>query len=369
MEYTQECIATLHDLTGRSPRVSADRVAVVIPMTERDHATLASERLFSTLETVDPSRVIVALRAPAERAVTIQEWLSAFDLPLEVLWCNAEATQALLTDHGIDGTAGKGRDLWLGLGVAASEDALVLAHDADNRTVSPVDFARLLFPLKREYDFVKGYYARVENGRLYGRLFRLFYEPLLEALEEQTHASIRSYLAAFRYALAGEFGATASLVRQCRPEPDFGFEVGLLGDAFEHAGFEKSAQVDLGRYQHDHRAVSGASGLAEMSRAVGAAVFRVLDENDVSPDMPTLRERYFERAEALIQQYETDAAFNDLTFDVDAEREQVDAYADAIQAPDDDRRLPAWNETSLQPAEVLETAQRALETAPTHGLD
>lgn len=362
MEYSQERIATLHDMNGWSPEANAARVAVVIPMTERDHATLASERLFSALETVAPERVFVALRASPTRAGAINGWLRQFDLPIEVLWCNAEATRSLLGNHGINGPAGKGRDVWLAMGIAAIDHEFILVHDVDSRTVTAEDFGKLLFPLKREYDFVKGYYARVENGRLYGRLFRLFYVPLIQALAGVTETPVQSYLAAFRYALAGEFAASAEFVRRSRLEPGFGLEAGLLGEAFEYAGFEGSAQVDLGRYQHDHRAVSGADGLAAMSREVGAAIFRILEDSGVSPAVPDLRKRYRNRAEQLRKQYEIDAAFNGLSYDVEAERQQIDAYADSIRAPAEDPRLPPWTECDVRPTAVRATARTALES-------
>src|SRR5699024_10887086 len=116
-------------------------------------------------------------------------------------------------------------------------------------------------PLSMGYEFSKGYYARIEDGRLYGRLFRLCYVPLVEALATDHEAAILSYLDAFRYGLAGEFAATADLVRRLRPPLAWGLEVATLGDAFDHAGFSGSAQVDLGRHEHEHRPVVGADGL------------------------------------------------------------------------------------------------------------
>jgi glucosyl-3-phosphoglycerate synthase len=359
MEYAQERVTTLHDLTGRAPEVPVDRAAVVVPMTERDHDSLAAERLFSALESVEPARVIVALRAPEERTRRIHAWLSGFDVPVEVLWCNSPPVLDLLAGHGLDGPAGKGRDVWLALGVAAAAGEYVLAHDADSRTVTRGDFERLLFPLQRDFSFVKGYYARVEDGRLYGRLCRLFYAPLVRALREERDAPILAYLGAFRYALSGEFAATADFVRGMRAERGFGFEVGALGEAFAHDRFAGTAQVDLGRYRHDHRPVSGLSG---MSEAVGAALFRVVEEQGVDPGYATLPDRYRGAAEDLIRGYAADAAFNGLSYDAAAERQQVDAYADAIVPPGADDRLPAWSDVDLDPAAVRDRSREALAT-------
>jgi len=52
MEYVQERVATLHDFTDPVPDAPVERAAVVVPMTEREHASLAAERVLSALEAV-----------------------------------------------------------------------------------------------------------------------------------------------------------------------------------------------------------------------------------------------------------------------------------------------------------------------------
>jgi glucosyl-3-phosphoglycerate synthase len=354
MEYGQERIATLHDLTGAVPEAPTDRAAVVVPMTEREYAGLAAERVLSELETVAPGEVVVPLRVSAEKVEPFFDWLDGFDLSLSVLWCNGPGVIDLLGDHGLNGAAGKGRDVWLALGIAAADHEYVVVHDADARTYEAADVSRLLFPLAHGYDFSKGYYARVENGRLYGRLCRLFYAPLVRTLADaHPGADVVSYLDAFRYALAGEFGATADIARALRVERHWGLEVGTLGEAFGYAGFGGTAQVDLGRYEHDHRAVSGPTGLSDMSRHVGRALLLAVESHGVAPDYETLPERYRQAADEFVEQYAADAAFNGLDYDRGDEREQVDAYAEAVRPPGEDRRLPAWRKTDLSPNEVL----------------
>ena len=359
MEYGQERIATLHDLTGHVPAAPTERAAVVVPMTEREYAGLAAERVLSKLERVSPGRVVVPLRAPAEKVATFCDWLSGFDLPLSVLWCNGPGVTDLLGERGLNGEAGKGRDVWLALGTAAATHEHVVVHDADARTYEAADVSRLLFPLAHGYDFVKGYYARVENGQLYGRLCRLFYEPLVRALADaHPGAAILDYLGAFRYALAGEFAATADLARSLRIERHWGLEVGTLGDAFAEAGFEATAQVDLGRYEHDHRAVSGPTGLSDMSEHVAAALFRAVEAHGVAPDYDSLPTQYRETAREYVSDYAADAAFNGLDYDRADECEQVETYAGAISEPTGaDPRLPAWKDADLSPAEVLDASR------------
>ncbi len=368
MEYVQERIATLHafgdggwaggDL-AREAATAVAETAVVVPMTARECESPAAERVLRELEGLEPApvAVFVPVRAAPDEIGPFREWLESFALPIRVLWCTAPAVDALLADAGLGGGFGKGRDVWLALGPAADAAESVVVHDADARSYEGGHVRRLLAPLTMEYQFSKGYYARVERGRLYGRLFRLFYEPLVRALADTHDAAIVDYLGAFRYALAGEFAATADLARRLRAPRAWGLEVGTLGDAYEVAGFGGSAQVDLGRHEHDHRAVAGDAGLEGMSREVAAALFRVLEEGGVAPDYETLPERYRAAGEELIEGYRADAAFNGLEYDPASERDQLARYAESIAPPGPDTRLPRWTEAPFGPADVLAAAR------------
>ena len=362
MEYVQEQVTTLHDLRAPTPEAPTDRAAVVVPMTEREYGGLAAERVLSELSTVDPGRVVVPLRAGPETVGPFHEWLDGFELPIEVLWCSGPRVDELLVDHGLDGDAGKGRDVWLALGQVLDAE-YVVCHDADTKTYDRSYVPRLLFPLEHGHQFAKGYYARVENNALYGRLFRLFYAPLLRTLAAETDAPVVEYLAAFRYALAGEFAATGGLVSKLRVQRSWGLEVGTLGDAYSHAGFEHTAQVDLGAYEHDHRAVGGPAGLSEMSSAVGDALFRVLEDHGVDPDYGRLPERYRSAAERLVGQYAVDAAYNGLDYDRGDELDQVDAYSETIGEPGVDSRLPAWGDAPIESEAIATAAAADLEDA------
>jgi glucosyl-3-phosphoglycerate synthase len=362
MEYVQERVATLHDFGGAEPAAPTDRTAVVVPMTGREHASLAAERVLSTLARVDPARVVVALRADADAVAEVADWLDGFDLTLELLWCTAPDVEQVLADAGLDGARGKGRDVWLGLG-AALDAEYVVVHDADATSYDRTHVPRLAFPLAAGYEFVKGYYARVENGRLYGRLCRLLFLPLLEALGERHDAPLLDYLRAFRYPLAGEFAATADVARRLPAQRGWGLEVGTLGAAFDLAGFDGSAQVDLGVHEHDHRSVGGPQGLGDMSSEVTAALFRALADAGIEPDVDALRGDYRRTADRLVDQYAADAAFNDLQYDRAAEREQVRTYAEAIEPPGPDTRLPAWADAPVDPAAVRAASREALAAA------
>jgi glucosyl-3-phosphoglycerate synthase len=363
MEYVQERVTTLHDYGNSTPSAPTGRAAVVVPMAEREYGGLAPERTLEALETVDPARVVVPLNAAPEHVTDFRDWLASFDLAVDLLWCNADAVTDTLGEHGLNGSAGKGRDVWLALGHAATVADYVVCHDADAKTYTPEHVPKLLAPLADEYAFTKGYYARVENRQLYGRLCRLFVAPLVRALADETDHAFVDYVAAFRYPLAGEFALTPELARRVRAPREFGLEIGTLGDAYAHAGFDGSAQVDLGRHEHDHRSVSGPTGLSEMSEQVGRALFTALDDHDVAVDHDALRDRYRETAGTLVDQYAADARFNDFAYDTADERAQVDAYADAVHEPTHDDRLPAWRDVDLHPETILDASHRAIEDA------
>ena len=367
MDYTQERVATLHNLTDSAPDAPVSESAVVVPIAGDRIESVTPEHVFEALSAIDPAEVVVPLRAPGTVAERFRKWVQSFDLSVTVLWCAGDALEATLAEHGIDGDCGKGRDVWLGLGVAASRAEYVAVHDADATTYSRNHVPRLLFPLSRGYAFAKGYYARVEDGRLFGRLTRLFVAPLIRALETRHHHPFVRYLAAFRYPLAGEFALTADLARRVRLQRRWGLEIGLLGEAFGAVGTRHSAQVDLGFHRHDHHPVTGDHGLSTMAREVGAALFRALEDHGVDVDHAALSAAYREAADSLLEQYAADAGFNGLTYDADAEREQSRTYAHGIRPPGPDTRLPAWTDTTLSPSAVVDAATGTIRTDPEPG--
>lgn len=356
MDYRQEAVATLHDFGNGTPTGPVSETTVLVPLTERDAGGLAPERLFETLSDLSVGRVIVPLRAPRDLVPDVRRWLADLDLQTELLWCNAPTISALLSERGLEEPAGKGGDVWLALGLARDADFVAL-HDADVRSHEARDIHKLVAPLEAGFDFVKAYYARVENGQLFGRLYRLFVAPLLEVLAELEPAPILRYLQAFRYPLAGEMALTGDAAGKIRVPRRWGLEIGILGEMFSTIGFDGTAQVDLGRYEHEHRSVSGPAGLSAMSHDVAGVLFRSISEAGIDVDYEAARNRYLDRAADFVDRYKADAWFNDLAFDGDAEWAQVEAYADAIAEREREPPLPAWENTPISRAD-LESARR-----------
>ena len=160
------------------------------------------------------------------------------------------------------GEPGKGRACWLAMGYVLAEERVeyMAFHDADVRGYSREMLARLVLPTLDptvDYDFVKGYYARVSD-RLHGRVTRLLLNPLLTAFTRLIGENdyIR-YLSSFRYALSGEFAVKCDLAQRMRLPCDWGLEIVTLFEALRHRAPVRLCQVELAeRYDHKHQELS-----------------------------------------------------------------------------------------------------------------
>ena len=169
-----------------------------------------------------------------------------------VLWSESPPIQEFLeqmTQVGLAvGEPGKGRACWLALGHLLAEERVeyVAFQDADVVTYKREMLARLVLPTLDptvDFDFVKGYYARVSD-RLHGRLTRLMLAPLLTAFTRLIGADpyIR-YLSSFRYALSGEFAVKCDLAQRMRLAADWGLEIVTLFEALRHRNANRICQV------------------------------------------------------------------------------------------------------------------------------
>lgn len=361
VEFVQERVTTLHAFGDAPATADLADVAVVVPMVGRDQAD--GMRVLESLAERSPARIVVPYRAPRGQAPAVADALREVDAPVVPLWCDAPALDRRLDAAGIgssdetgerppDHEGRKGHDVWLGLGVAAAAADRVAVRDADARIDGGVE--RLVAGLDVGHTFAKAYYARVED-RLYGRLCRLLYEPLVGAIGADE--PLVACLDGFRYGLSGEVAMTADLARSVRVEPGFGLEVGMLGEVHRVAGGDGLVQVDCGRHRHTHRSVTGDGGLEHIARPVATALLRCLDDRGIEYAVPALRDRYRDRALELVDAYAADAAFNGLDHDRDGERDQVARYADACASPGPDRRRPPWTAADCSPDAVRRAAQ------------
>jgi glucosyl-3-phosphoglycerate synthase len=167
---------------------------------------------------------------------------------------------------------GKGDAMWRALGVLDGD--VVCFLDADSEQFGSHFACGLLGPLlcERRLSFVKGFYRRPfrvgettlpDEG---GRVTELTARPLLNLFYPD--------LAAVEQPLAGEIAARRELLEQLPFVTGYGVDIALLLDAYQTAGLERLAQVDLDVRQNAHQALRD---LGPMAYAVLQAVVARLE--------------------------------------------------------------------------------------------
>ena len=86
---------------------------------------------------------------------------------------------------------GKGRNVWFCFGYILAEGSAksVALHDCDIVTYNRELLARLIYPVANpnfNYQFCKGYYSRVANEKINGRVCRLLVTPLIRSLKKSS---------------------------------------------------------------------------------------------------------------------------------------------------------------------------------------
>lgn len=312
-------------------------------------------------------KVFIALSA--ENPADYEEALRicrGFKIQCNVIWCNKPEVMDVLEElkkKGLDVTYlyGKGKDIWMAIGIASLELDAFAMHDADILSYSKMLPTRLLYPVvepKLDFFFSKGYYARVnlETRKMYGRIYRLFINPLLEALQEKLHYSrFVTYLQSFSYALSGEIAITNDLALHLRIPSDWGLEMGTLGELYRNASYRRICEVDLGFYDHKHKELSK-DALLRTAEDSFVTLLRTLTETEcieVSEQfLLSLQVVYRRIAQDKIRQYHADAACNNLNFDRHEEETNVDTLSTAIMSAGKkyltnpiETQLPEWLRT------------------------
>jgi glucosyl-3-phosphoglycerate synthase len=243
-------------------------VSLVIPMLPAEMDRPALGGILDELQGVPylESLVVSLNGASAEDFARARAYFARYPGRLVLLWSEAPALRKLLDDmeaSGLDvGVPGKGRACWLAIGYVLAEGTsrYIAFQDADVVNFRREMLARLVLPAVDptvDFDFVKGYYARVSD-RLHGRATRLLLAPLLAAFRRLIgeHPYV-SYLSSFRYALSGEFAVQSDLALRMRLACDWGLEIVTLFEALRHRAPTRICQAELAeRYDHKHQALS-----------------------------------------------------------------------------------------------------------------
>jgi glucosyl-3-phosphoglycerate synthase len=329
-------------------------VSLVIPMVPDEMDRPALARMLDELTQVPylESLVISLNRASADDYERCVAYFERYPRRKVIVWNESPALCEFLEElQGLGlytGEPGKGRACWLAMGyVLAEERAEYMAfHDADVVHYSREMLARLVLPTLDptvDFDFVKGYYARVSD-RLHGRVTRLLMAPLLAAFTRLlgNDPYIR-YLSAFRYPLSGEFAIKCDLAQRLRLPCDWGLEIVTLFEALRHRAPVRLCQVELtDRYDHKHQGLSAedpSRGLHRMAKDIVKHLFRTLAAAGTSlPDglLRSLLSSYQREAEDAIADSYAVATINGLAFDRHEEEHTMETFVAALRASIDE---------------------------------
>jgi glucosyl-3-phosphoglycerate synthase len=303
-----------------------------------------------------------------------------------VLWNEGPRLQALDAELQELGLApkelGKGRNVWycMGYTLASNRSESVALHDCDIVTYDRELLARLIYPVANprfNYEFCKGFYARVADGKINGRVSRLLVTPLLRALKKMFgEMEYLQFMDSFRYPLAGEFSFRKDVLNDIRIPSDWGLEIGVLSEMHRNYANNRLCQVDIADvYDHKHQELSSDNdegGLSKMSIDISKALFRKLATHGKTFNTETFRSikaTYFRIALDFIETYHNDAVMNGLTLDIHQEEKAVELFAQNIMKageafldkPMETPFIPSWNRVISAKPDILERLYEAVE--------
>ena len=277
---------------------------------------------------------------------------------------------------------GKGRNVWYCLGMSIARDTArsVALHDCDIKTYDRRMLAKLFYPVVNpvfNFEFCKGYYPRIANEKMNGRVARLLVAPLLIALEKTIgNSGYLQFMKSFKYPLSGEFSFRRNVLPELRISSDWGIEVGVLSEMQRNFSPNNICQVDLAdTYDHKHQDLSANNdkkGLSRMSTDIIKTLIRKLATQGNSFSLETFRSlkaTYYRSALDLIDTYRSDAEMNGLKFDSHNEEKAVELFALNIMKagetffknPMDTPFIPTWSRVKSAIPDFLERLKYAVD--------
>lgn len=394
--YQNGIITTLHNLADRP---LGELEYELITFAQRRPMGLILPSLFSELEGEALPKIVDQLtKVPYLEQIVIgldradlgqyQEALKFFErLPQNhrILWNDGPRLQALdakLKEQGLaPKELGKGRNVWycMGYTLATNRCEAVALHDCDIVTYDRSLLARLIYPVANpnfNYEFCKGYYARVAEGKINGRVSRLLVTPLLRALKKTLgNMEYLDYMDSFRYPLAGEFSFRLDVLNDILIPSDWGLEIGVLSEMYRNYSNNRLCQADIADiYDHKHQPLSAedaSAGLSRMSIDISKALFRKLATRGVTlsaETFRTLKATYYRVALDFVETYRNDAMINGLNLDIHAEEQAVELFAENImkageaflEHPMERPFIPSWSRVISAIPDVLEDLKAAV---------
>ena len=379
-EFSQNgVVATLHDFSNRDlkdlerdlKKFSKDRkMELILPCLYSELEGSALPNIVSEISKTNYlNHIIIGLdRANEAQAKKAWNFFKKLNCPFTILWNDGPNLLKLdkeLKNYNLaPQELGKGRNVWycLGMAIARGEARSIAFHDCDILTFDRRLLAKLFYPVVNplfNFEFCKGYYPRVAEGKMNGRVSRLLVTPLLTAMEKTVgHNDYLDYMKSFKYPLAGEFSFRRNLMADMRIPCDWGIEIGILSEMYRNQASNRICQVDLAdTYDHKHQDLSiddQTKGLSKMSIDIIKTLIKKLATQGNSFSLETFRSikaTYYRTALDMIDIYRSDALMNGLKYDSHMEEKAVELFALNImkagesffENPMDTPFIPTWS--------------------------
>ncbi len=325
------------------------------------------------------SHIIIGLdKANEKQAKNAWKFFKKLNTPFTILWNDGpklkKLDQELKKKDLAPNEQGKGRNVWYCLGMCIARDNArsVALHDCDIKTYDRRMLAKLFYPVVNplfNFEFCKGYYPRVADNKMNGRVARLLVFPLITAFEKTIgRSNYLDFMKSFKYPLAGEFSFRRNVLPELRISSDWGIEVGILSEMQRNFSPHNICQVDLAdSYDHKHQELSAndmSKGLSRMSIDIITTMIKKLATQGNSFSLETFRSlkaTYYRSALDLIDIYRTDADINGLKFDSHSEEKAVELFALNIMKagesffknPMDTPFIPTWSRVKSAIPDIL----------------
>ena len=372
-------ISTLHDFNTKSTSVIESELSKFSKQRKMElilpclYSELEGAALPKIVEEISKTKyldhIIIGLdRANETQAKKAWKFFKKLKTSFSILWNDGpgmkKLDQELKKNNLAPSELGKGRNVWYCIGMCIARDSArsVALHDCDIKTYDRRMLAKLFYPVVNplfNFEFCKGYYPRVANEKMNGRVARLLVFPLLTALEKTIGKSdYLEFMKSFKYPLAGEFSFRRNVLPELRISSDWGIEVGILSEMQRSFSPQNICQVDLAdTYDHKHQVLSiddETKGLSRMSIDIIKTFIKKLatQGNTFSREkFRSLKATYYRSALDLIDIYRSDAIMNGLKFDSHMEEKAVELFAMNIMKagegfilkPMDTPFIPTWS--------------------------
>jgi glucosyl-3-phosphoglycerate synthase len=323
----------LEKIEGELAELARERpIALILPCHARDLTQPALAHILAELEAAGwLSEIVVRLNGhTAEAADYARKLFESFARPAQVLWNDLAASP---------GFGGKGANFRAAVDFVRANAAvrIVVTQDCDVASFRRGDLARLCYAVAHPelgYRFAKAYYSRVTD-RLYGRVSRLFLQPLLHSVVRIAgHQPLIDFLLSFRYPLAGEVAMTRELAESLPVADGWGLEIAHLCHVFRSVDPREICQVDGGdAYDHKHQPATTA--LADMAEEIAREFFAQIAIEGLPAEAgfrAAVAAAYRREAEHALHRSASLAKINALPFDVEAERAIVGTFAARLDA-------------------------------------